>query len=201
MGQPVSDAAFELIGACVHSLRFALGAPVGYPDAVARFAEDNPPPALFRRVQAVSPPPTREGKPWWTGMTLDGKPFQPNVWNDRLAEVRHEDGIPSLDAADSDKVVLNQGVTMPRRRETMYFPGPDRGRYLCSIFYWTGIPPNAEQGDAVVEYYDEYRMDWDRTPEDGWVAVSLDGFWPPERDSGDVIIPLGACDELCPSAG
>lgn len=197
MSQPLSDAAFELISACVHSLRFALGAPVGYPDARARFATDNPPPALFRRLTVASPPPGRDGNPWWTGMTLDGKPYQPNGWNDRLAEVRHEDGIPSLDAAEPDTVVLDQVVTMTRRRQTMTFPGPDRGRYLCSIFYWTGIPPESDHGESVVEYYDEYDMKWDRAPEGDWVAVSLDGFWPPERDSGDVIIPL-RCTDNCP---
>jgi len=201
MGQPSSDAAFELVGACIHSLRFAVGAPVGYPDAPAPFATENPPPALFRRVQVASPPPGREGKPWWTGMTLDGKPFEPDGWFDRLADVQHDDGIPSLDAADPDTVVLDRGISMPRRRHTMYFPGPDRGRYLCSIFYWTGIPPNADEGHAVVDYYDEYRMEWDRTPTDRWVAVSLDAFRPPERDSGDLIIPLGDCDELCPPRG
>jgi hypothetical protein len=173
---------------------------VGYPDAPAPITTDNPPPALFRRVQVASPPPGRDTKPWWTGLNLDGKPFQPNGLNDRLAEVRHDEGIPSLDAADPDTVVLDTNVAIPRHQHTMYFPGADRGRYLCSIFYWTGIPDGAEEGEAVVDYYGEYRLDWDRTPKDRWVAVSLDGFFPPERDSGDIIIPLGACDEKCPSA-
>ncbi len=198
MGQPSSDAAFEVFGACVHSLRIALGAPVGYPDAPARFVTDNPPDALFRRLMVASPPPGRQGQPWWTGLTLDGKPFQPNDWNDRLAEVKHEDGIPSLDAADSDTVVVDRVLTMPRRRRTMTFPGDDRGRFLCSIFYWPGIPPDADEVDVEVEYYDTYRLTWDRTPTDGWVALSIDGFWPPERDSGDLIIPIGECDDECP---
>ncbi len=201
MSQPTSDSAFEVFGACIHSLRFALGAPVGYPDTRASFPVDNPPPALFRRVQVASPPPGRAGRPWWTGMTLDGKPYQPNGLAERLAEVRHEDGIPSLDAADPDSVVLDRMVTMPRRQHTMSFPGEDIGRYLCSIFYWTGIPPHATHADVTVEYYEKYRLDWERTPEDGWVAVSLDGFWPPERDSGDIIIPIGDCDEECPTKG
>lgn len=198
MSQPSSDSAFEVFGACIHSLRIALGAPVGYPDAPAPFATDNPPDALFRRVTVASPPPGRQGRPWWAGMTLDGKPFQPNGWSDRLAEVQHDDGIPSLDAADPESVALDRILTMPRRRKTMNFPGEDIGRYLCSIFYWTGIPPNANEANVEVEYYDRYRLDWDRTPKDNWVAVSLDGFWPPERDSGDIIIPLGACDDQCP---
>jgi hypothetical protein len=201
MGEGVSDAAFELFGACVHSLRFALGAPLNYPFAPARLARKNPPPALFRRVQAASPPPDRDGEPWPTGMTRSGEPFDPDQPPDRLAEVRYDEGIASLDAPDPDKIVLDRRFSVPRRQETMAFPGPDHGRYLLSIPYWAPpIPPLQDRAEEVVEYYGEYRMDWDLSSKTAWVAVSFDAFWPPERDSADLIIPIRECDESCPAS-
>lgn len=201
MNQAASDAAFELGGACVHSLRFAFGTPVGYPHATARIAEGSPPPALFRRLQAASPPPAREGAPWHEGLTLDGKPFQPDVSSYRLDEVQFDDGLASLDLPEPQTVVLDQWITVPRQRQVMTFPGPDRGQFLPSIDYWSVIPESAKEIEKEVLYYDTYRMDWDRRPEGDWVAVSFDAFWPPERDSADLIIPLGECDESCPSPG
>jgi hypothetical protein len=201
MGEGVSDAAFELVGVCVHSLRFAFGAPLNYPHAPARLAKKNPPPALFRRLQAASPPPDRDGEPWHTGMTLAGEPFDPDRPTDRLAEVKCDEGAASLDLPDPEKIVLDRWFSVPRRQETMALPGPDHGRYLLSIHYWAPpIPPLQDRAEELVEYYGEYRMDWDRPPVSAWVAVSFDAFWPPERDSADLIIPIRECDELCPPA-
>src|SRR5687768_17033227 len=106
MGQPSRDAVFELHGACVHSLRFSFYAPLDYPYAPAKVADENPPPVLFRRLQAVSPPPTRKGAAWHTGMTLDGKPFDPAGSRDRLVHVKHREGVDSLDAPEPENVVL-----------------------------------------------------------------------------------------------
>jgi hypothetical protein len=39
-------------------------------------------------------------------------------------------------------------------------------------------------------------MVWKRVPSD-WIAVSFEAFWPPERYSADLIVPLGECDESC----
>src|SRR3954471_10571307 len=97
---PVSDAAFELLGACVHSLRFGFGGPLDYPYAPARLATENPPPALFRRLVAASPPPSRAGAPWQTGMTLDGRLFDPSDRSAELDKVRYDEGTASLDAPD-----------------------------------------------------------------------------------------------------
>jgi hypothetical protein len=203
MSHPVSDAAFELLGACKHSLRFAFGAPLDYPYAPAKLAVDNQPPALFRRLQAVSPPPARDGDPWQTGMTLDGRPFDPSdpdTCAGRLADVKHDEGAASLDTPDPEKIVLDRWFSVPKQPSKMSFPGGDEGRYLTSIAYWSPIPPSATEVSVGVEYYGSFRMDWVRPPRDRWVAVSLDAFWPAERDSADLIIPLGACDDQCPDA-
>ncbi|MBL7255460.1 hypothetical protein [Paractinoplanes lichenicola] len=202
MGMGTSDAVFELTGACVHSLRFAFGAPIGYPYAPLLPEGSDQPEALFRRVQAASPPPRRNGEPWYAGMTLAGEPFRPDVVTgaDRLAAVEHEEGVPSLDAAEPETIVLDEWIRVgqPDEPKTIAFPGADRGQFLLSIGYWSPIPEGEKSTEKEVRYYGEYRMDWSRVPEGRWVAVSFDAFWPPERDSADMIIPIGACDSSCP---
>jgi hypothetical protein len=192
-----SDAAFELHGACVHSLRFSFAAPLDYPYAPAQADPDNP--ALFRRMQAVSPPPLRLGAPWPTGLTLDGRPFNPAGPLDRLADVEHPEGAANLDTPDPDTVILDWMFDVPRDQHTVTMPGDDEGKYLLSIPYWN---PAEESGGTVtktVDYFATHRVDWAKKPTDDWVAVSFDNFWPKERDSADLLIPLGDCDDLCPT--
>jgi hypothetical protein len=196
MSQAVSDAAFELLGACVHSLRFGFGAPIDYPYTPVPLATENTPPALFRRLQAASPPPTREGAPWPTGLTRNGEPFDPGDPSDLDKVVRDEDAA-SLDVPAPGAIVLDRHFSLPRQHQKVAFPGPDRGRYVLSVAYWTPVPPSGEEVVKEVEYYDVFRMEWDKRPESDWVAVSFDAFWPPERDSADVLIPIGECDEGC----
>ncbi len=197
-----SDAVFELTGACVHTLRFSSGAPGGYPQGVPLSDEGGGPPALFRRIQVASPPPARGGEPWYTGMTLAGGPFRPDVvpGGDELADVGHETGIPSLGAAEPRTVVLDEWIRMERLDEPrpVTFPGDDRGHYVLSIDYWSPIADGETSAERALRYYGEYRLGWSRVPEGAWVAISFDAFWPPERDSADLIIPLGACDSECP---
>jgi len=198
VSEPISDAVFELHGACVHSLRFSFAAPIGLPYAPATLAEDNPPPVMFRRVQAASPPPTRKGARWTTGLTLDGKPFDPSGPLDRLAEVEHPEDAESLDTPDPETLVLDWVFDVPREQHTIAMPGDDKGEYLLSIPYWNP----AADGEAVtrtVDYFATHRVNWATEPQADWVAVSFDGFYPKERDSADVLIPLGNCDDQCPS--
>ncbi|MBB4693957.1 hypothetical protein [Paractinoplanes abujensis] len=135
-------------------------------------------------------------------MTLANEQFQPDVvfGADRLAAVQHQAGNPSLDVAAPETIVLDEWLTVARCDEPvpMAFPGPDRGLYLLSIGYWNPIPEGEKSTERAVRYYGEYRLNWTRVPEGRWVAVSFDAFWPPERDSGDLIIPIGGCDEECP---
>jgi hypothetical protein len=129
---------------------------------------------------------------------LDGTPFDPTEPADRLAEVKHEEGIGGLDAPEPDTVVLDWYFDIPRSPRSVDFPGDDEGRYLLSIPYWN---PATESGEPVtkhVDYSATHRIDWAKTPQSPWVAVSFDKFYPAERDSADILIPLGACDHLCP---
>jgi hypothetical protein len=74
----------------------------------------------------------------------------------------------------------------------MSFPGPDRDFTMLSVPYWKG-PDRAD-----VDYFVIRRLDFTKERHGEWIAISFDAFWPPERDSADVIARLGECDALCP---
>jgi hypothetical protein len=192
MGEPISDAAVEILGACRHALRFAFGAPVGYPYAAAGIASDNPPPALFRRVQVAWPPPERQGDPWQTGLRTPAGPFDPDNPPARLGDVWAQDGAVALDRPEPASIVLDWFFSVPRTRQTMSFPGHDQDFTVVSVPYWKG-PQTVD-----VEYFVTRRLTFMKEPEGEWIAISFDAFWPPERDSADVIARLGECDSLCP---
>jgi hypothetical protein len=156
---------------------------------------------LLRRGVPYGPPMDRrnKGAPWPTGMTLDGKPFDPDGPLDRLAEVRNEDGAPGLDAPEPETVVLDWMFDMPRESRTVAFPGDDEGRYLMSIPYWNPARAAGKPVSTTVEYSATHRVEWAKSPQSSWVAVSFDAFWPKTRDSADILIPLGDCDGLCPT--
>ena len=195
MSEAVSDAAVEILHVCRHSLRFAFGAPLGYPYAAAQFPRDNPPPALFRRVQVAWPPPDRDGQPWQTGLRIDDEPFEPDGAPERLDGVWAQDGASAFDQPESGTIVLDRWFSVPRTRQTMTFPGPDRDFTILSVPYWKA-PETAQ-----VDYFTTCRLDFTRVLDEKehgiWIAISFDAFWPPERDSADVIARLGKCDKLC----
>ncbi|WP_436532442.1 hypothetical protein [Actinoplanes sp. HUAS TT8] len=181
-------------------MRFSFGGPVDYPYAPAKVSAEQPP-ALFRRMQAVSPPPSRrDGTPWQAGMTLDGKPFDPAGPRNRLAEVEHAEDVDGLGAPEPETVVLDWMFDVPRERQTVAMPGEDAGRFLLSVPYWQPASDSGKTVSKTVEYFGTHRVEWAQRPRSEWVAVSFDGFWPAERDSADMIIPLGDCDDRCPAS-
>ncbi len=198
-GIGVSDAYFDLVGACVHSIRFVFAAQIDYPYALARLAEDNPPESLFRRVQVASPPPSRNGKPWQSGLTLGAVPFDPSGSLDHLNDVRFVTGIDNLDAPESDAIVLDQWFEIPAAPKKVAFSYDEARPYLLSFPYWQPVSRPGDTATMDVAYSTTHRVNWTKTPTSRWVAVSFDAFWPAERDSAEVLVPLGACDRLCPS--
>ncbi|MCY1139018.1 hypothetical protein OWR29_13495 [Actinoplanes sp. Pm04-4] len=132
-------------------------------------------------------------------MKLAGQPFDPETGAGKLADVTFDEGIPSLDAAAPDTVVLDEWFRVPRQEGHVDFPGDDHGRYALSIKYWSPIPEGQTSTRKTVSYYnDDLTMKWGRTPAVGdWVAVSFDAFFPPERDSADLILQIGECDGRC----
>jgi hypothetical protein len=197
MSQPVSDAAVELLAACPHFLHFSFGTPVGYPYAAAQPDHDHPPQVLFRRVQVASPPPGRDGEAWHVGLESDKRPFNPKTFTGPLSLVRPQEGAISLDLPDPENILLDWWFSVPRDRQVMTFPGPDRDLCVSSVPYWSP----ASSGETVtrtVDYFVTHRLKWTTPPEKGsWIAISFDAFCPPERDSADLIARIGDCD--CPS--
>jgi hypothetical protein len=194
----VSDAAFELAGACMHSIRFVFAAQIAYPYAGASLVEDNPPESLFRRVQAASPPPSRAGKPWQTGLTLNGAPFDPANARDHLNNVKLVTGIDNLDAPNSDTIILDHWFEIPRAVRRVEWSWDEPRPYLLSCPYWQPISGPGDTASQDVDYSAVLRLNWLKPPASTWVAVSFDAFWPAERDSADVLIPLSTCDSFCP---
>jgi hypothetical protein len=200
MSEPVSDAAVEILGVCRHSLRFSFGAPLDYPYATAKPAANNPPPALFRRVQVSSPPPKRDDAPWETGLTNGDVPLDPALPASAKLEVTQQEGAVALGMPDPEDIVLDWWFSVPRARATLTFPSPDGDIGFRSVPYWS--PPAPAPGQSTtqqVEYFATHRLDWARTPRDPWIAISFDGFFPPERDSADLIARVGECDNQCPT--
>jgi hypothetical protein len=197
MNQPLSDAAVELLGACRHSLRFAFGAPIGYPYAASRPDRDNPPPALFRRVQVAAPPPRRDGTDWETGLFVGREPFRPSRASQPWPEVQAEEGAAALGPPDPGSIVLDWWFSVPRVRETMTFPGKDQVFCFLSVPYWNPVRVPGETVTTHVDYFATHRLKFRKEPLGDWIAISFDAFWPPERDSADVIAHLGDCDAFC----
>jgi hypothetical protein len=199
MGQPLSDAAVELLGVCRHFLRFAFGAPLGYPYAAAPLAVDNPPPALFRRVQVASPPPNRQGAHWKTGLVTDNGAFDPDTFDGPLRQVRAEEDAIALDIPEPETVALDWWIRVPKtkKKKTMTFPGPDRDLGFLSVPYWNPVPWPGETVTRRVEYYATHTLKFPDPLAGSWIAISFDAFCPPERDSADLIARIGDCD--CPS--
>jgi hypothetical protein len=198
MNQPVSDAAVELLGACRHSVRFAFGEPIGYPYASASPPRDNPAPALFRRVQVAAPPPRRDGTQWETGLLVGDRPFRPDRVSEPWPDVQAEEGAVALGPPDPESIVLDWWFSVPRIRETMTFPGRDQVFCFLSVPYWNPVRRPGESVTAHVDYFAVRRLRFTKEPRGEWIAISFDAFWPPERDSADLIALLGECDALCP---
>jgi hypothetical protein len=192
--QPISDAVVEIRGLCRHSLRFAFSAPIGLPYAAVRLPQKNPPPALFRRVQVAAPPPRRDGAPWETGLVVGEEAFAPDAVSRPTVEAR--EGAVSLDQPDPDGIVLDWWFRVPRLAESEEITLPGDGGPFCflSVPYWQ---PESDQ-PVTIDYFTEKRLPFRSAPRGEWIAISFDAFWPPERDSADVIARLGECDSLCP---
>lgn len=192
--QPISDAVVEIRGLCRHSLRFAFSAPIGLPYAAARLPQKNPPPALFRRVQVAAPPPRRDGAQWETGLVVGREAFHPDGVS--RPDVEAQEGAVSLDQPDPDSIVLDWWFRVPRLAESKEITLPGDGGPFCflSVPYWH---PGSDE-PVTIDYFAEKRLTFTSAPRGEWVAISFDAFWPPERDSADVIARLGECDSLCP---
>lgn len=128
MSHAGSDAVFDFLRVCSHGFRFKFGVRV---PASAQNAPPNRSNALYVRIQAASPPPSRVDKlPWEFGIRVNdgteaGQPLQVAVGDDSWKQdgVFQVKGIPSLDQPASDDIVLDRWLTVPGHPTTLEFNG------------------------------------------------------------------------------
>ncbi len=189
------DAVFDFLQVCRNGIQLKLGVrapthPQGPPE--------KPPRAIYRRIQAASPPPTRDGRPWDLGIrvkdgTEDGQPLRVADGDDswKRRGVYHLEGIPSLDQPTPNTIVLDRWMAVAAVQAhptTFAFTNEVDQRGFLSVSY-----PQPHIGDdgvtpVGVAYFEQYTFHWARPlPARAWVAISFDRFWPPERHSADYI--------------
>ena len=160
------------------------------------------PAALYKRIQVACPPPTREGRAWEFGTrvsdgTEDGQPLPPtdDTWKDR--GVFTVEGIPSLDQPEPSTIVFDRWLALPSsgiQPKIFTFTEEVDTRGFLSISY--PQPHIGEEGAIQVgmDYFAEYMLKWSSLlPPNAYVAISLDRFWPPERESPDYIAQVQDC--------
>jgi hypothetical protein len=216
MSNSSSDAVIDVRQVCCHMIQLRLGihlrAPAEPPDAL---------PARYVRIQAASPPPTRAGGPWEDGILVDDgmetRPLLPTDADDpwKRRGVDWVTGIASLDQPKPSTIVLDRWLVLPARRaqlavlperaEARAAPAPASFTALNEVdprgFLSVPYPLPRVDGRPVpeisVDYSGEYTLPWTRQlMPDGWVAISLDRFCPPERDSADYIAQVEDCTRL-----
>lgn len=191
-----SDALFDVLRVCRNGIRLKFGVRVptqrhGFPEQRLR--------AIYRRIQAASPPPTRDGRSWEHGIRVkdgseDGRPFQVADGDDswKREGVFHLEGIPSLDPPAPGTIILDRWLAVPAAQAsptTFTFTNEVDQRGFLSVSY-----PQPPMGDVGVAYFEQCTLYWTRElPGDAWIAVSFDRFWPPERDSADYIAQVEDC--------
>ena len=201
-----ADAVWDALQVCRNGIQLKFGVrvpthPQGSPEKQLR--------AIYRRIQAASPPPTRDGRPWEYGIrvkddTEDGQPLRVADGDDswKREGVFHLEGIPSLDQPTPNTIVLDRWMAVPAVQAhptTFAFTNEVDQRGFLSVFY-----PQPHIGDdgvtpVGVAYFEQYTLHWARQlPPGAWVAISFDRFWPPERDSADYIAQVE--DGMLPAA-
>lgn len=202
MPQAGSDAVFDFLRVCRHGSRLKFGV---RPPSGSRAAPERRLRALYTRIQAASPPPTRDGLDWWFGIRLNngtenGQPLGAtdgdHSW--RGQGVFHVEDIPSLDQPDPGTIVLDRWLAVPAAQAsptTFAFTNKvDQVGFLSASY----PQPRVEDGAVTlvaVDYYGVYDIRWSRElPLNSWVAISFDRFFPPERNSVEFLAPVGDCD-------
>jgi hypothetical protein len=195
-----SDAVFDFLRVCSHGFRFKFG--VRTPTE----SQDAPPNrlrALYVRIQAASPPPSRVDKlPWEFGIrvcdgTEGGQPLQVTAGDDSWKRdgVFQIKGIPSLEQPAPGDIVLDRWLTVPNNPTILEFNGQVDHLGFLSASYPQPEPDDSGVARVTVDYYREDDIPWlSDLPVDNWVAISVDRFWPPERESVEYIAQIGSCE-------
>lgn len=202
-----SDALIDVLRIGRNGIRLKFGVRVA---TLPQGGSQKPLHAIYRRIQAASPPPTRDGRPWEVGIrvkggTEDGQPLRVAGGDDswRRHGVFHLEGIPSLDQPTPDTIVLDRWLAVPgvqAHPTTFAFTNEVDQRGFLSVSY--PQPPVGDAGvtQVGVAYFEQYSLHWTGELSPGaWVAISFDRFWPPERYSADYIAQVE--DRMLPPRG
>jgi hypothetical protein len=192
MSHAGSNAVFDFLQVCPHGVNFILGVyrpsnPQASPGYLLR--------AIYRRVQAASPPPRRaDGSAWESGILLkDGQALDPSspsaAW--RNQGVRFVEDIASLDQPPPGTIVLDRWVQVRADPVNRPFTGRvDPLGFLSASYPQPVIGPTGV-AHVPVDYNEEHDLEWSIRLEPGsWVAISFDRFWPPERESVEYIAQI-----------
>jgi hypothetical protein len=201
MSQAGSNAIFEFGQICRHGVKLVLGV-IQPPNPQA--SPGSRLPAIYRRVQAASPPPRRaDGSEWTAGMLPnDGQALAPSSpsgdWEN--PGVRFAEDIASLGQPPPDTIRLDQWLTVPADPVKRRLTGAPEPLGFLSAPYPQPVPGADGVADVQVDYnVATDLLPWSNPPEPGsWVAFSFDRFWPPERESVEFI---GRVQERCDCDG
>jgi hypothetical protein len=189
MSHAGGDAIFDFLQICSHRVKLIFGiTPPSDPQA----SPGNRLPAVYRRIQAASPPPRRvDGRPWEFGILLnDGQELEPSSpsagW--RNQSVRFVEDIASLDQPERHTIVLDKWLRVPDNPINLPFTGEVDPLGFLSASYPQPDIGTSSVTHVLVDYNAEYDLPWStRLEPDRWVACSFDRFWPPERESVEYI--------------
>jgi hypothetical protein len=207
MSHAGGDAIFDFLQICRHRVKLIFGIT---PPTDPRATPGNRLPAIYRRIQAASPPPRRaDGRPWEFGIVLDnGQPLDPSSPppGQSNQRVHFIEDIASLGQPQPPESIikLDTWLRVPDNASARRFTtGVDPLGFLSASY------PQPDTGDdgtthVLVDYNAEYLdLRWSREVKPGaWVAFSFDRFWPPERESVEFIGQVQAdcdCDDAAPS--
>jgi hypothetical protein len=199
MSQAGSNAIFDFLQICPHGVKLIFGV-ITPPNPQA--APGSRLPAIYRPIQASSPPPARaDGSAWESGILLaDGQPLQASSPGDEWRDqgVRFVEDVASLGQPPPDTIVLDQWLTLPANPVDRPFTNEvDRMGFL-SASYPQPVIGAAGETHVQVDYnadFDLRDLRWSKPLEQGsWVAISFDRFWPPERESVEYIARVRDCD-------
>ena len=199
MSHAGGDAIFDFVQICDHGVKLIFGIT---PPTDPQASPENRLIAIYRRIQAASPPPARaDGRPWDFGILIkaDAKNLQPwrladgeDSWKGR--EVHFVEDIASLGQPQPGKIVLDEWLRVPAKPfDRPFTSGPDPLGFL-SASYPQPAPGEGGGTRVRVDYNAVFDLRWSRAPESRWVAFSFDRFWPPERESVEFIGQVQDCD-------
>ena len=196
--QGENDVILEIVRATIEHLTIRLG-------AQTRDPRQPPPdggllPARFVRIQVASPPPRRiDGTTWAEGFVVgNGALFDPD--NPPMdGQIFAVDGIAPLDQPDPNTIVVDQWLTLYAVTDigasTQIFTlGPANPEIATWSFATVANREQRIDGTLLrergVHYYCESSIHFDRAVDGDWVAVSINRFFPPEREYADVIVRI-----------